>query len=76
MYNEALILKTFAVTRGYLRLTGIRVAIFFHCCSGDQTPELSVVPVLQLCKDHLTVLAVYLYMEGSACLPRSSVLAT
>lgn len=76
MCSEALVLEIFGVTRGYLRLTGIRVAIFFRCWDGDQTPELPVVRVVQLCKDHLTVLAVYLYVEGSACLPRSSVLAT
>lgn len=72
----SVVLETSGMTWGSLRLTGTGVAIFFRCCDGGQTPELPVVRVLQLWKDHLTLLAVYLYTQGSACLPRSSVLAT
>lgn len=48
MFYNVLVLETFGVTRGWLRLTGIKSGFFFRCCDGDRTPELPAVRVVQL----------------------------
>lgn len=76
MYPKALVLENLEWQEGNLGWQVLEWLFFLHSCDGDQTSQLPAVRVLQLHKDHLMVLAVYLCMQGSDFLPRSAVMAT